>query len=70
MNQSTIKSQITIQELANAYKTYLCCSGHHKADMNERRVKEYTDDLLKRGITVPSEKELGELGVFNGQGSY
>lgn len=70
MNTAEIKSQITVQELANAFATGQQCSGHHKAAMNERLVEQYKEELMKHGISIPSDKELAEQGVYNGQGSY
>lgn len=70
MNTATIKTDVRIQELANAYVTYAMCHGHKKAERNERLMKGYTEELQRDGVTIPSDKELGEMGVFNGQGSY
>ena len=59
-----------LEQLANAYATYQQCSGHHKAEMNWRRVLQYKEQLTAKGIHFPPDRELGEMGTFNGEGSY
>ncbi len=59
-----------ISNLANATKTYYQAGGHNKAAMNKVKCTEYKEELVRRGMPVPYDKELLEYGVFNGDGSY
>lgn len=64
------KQTTILQKLANATKTYYNCSGHSKADRNEKICKEYKEQLTSSGINIPTDDELLKIGEFNGDGSY
>lgn len=66
----SIEASELLTKLCNATKTYYCCNGHSKAERNEYRAKQYTQELEAMGVTVPPVSELLEFGVFNGNGSY
>lgn len=70
MEENQISTEKLLAYLANAYATYLQCGGHHKANMNEMKVKKYKAQLDERKTRYPSDKDLGEIGVFNGDGAY
>ncbi len=55
--------------LANARITAAGCGGHKKADRNYKLVHQYEDELKKRGIEIPTDTTLYEVGIFNGEGS-
>lgn len=59
-----------LSHLANACKTYYQCGGHNKAEMNKQRMDSYRYELIKRIATIPSDDQLLETGIFNGNGSY
>lgn len=59
----------SIQELANATKTYYSVGGHTKAMLNKIRIKELKEELINKGIEIPSDEELIKIGKFNGKGS-
>lgn len=65
-----ISTENIIQQYANALVTYSNCNGHHKADMNREKIKEYAARLSELGIPLPNDIELFKIGVFNGDGSY
>jgi len=65
-----VTKTILIQHLANALTTWCNCGGHHKAEMNSRRVKQYRSELAELKIDPPSDKELYKIGIFNGDGAY
>jgi hypothetical protein len=56
--------------LANAKKTYSGAIGHMKAQFNDIRCHCYEQELIKRGVSIPTDDELLQVGVFNGDGSY
>lgn len=59
-----------LKMLANATKTYYQCGGHTKAAGNERNAKKWKELLKERNVPIPEDKELLEVGVFNGDGSW
>ena len=59
-----------INRLANAMKTGANCGGHTKAYHNNMIAAEYREELVSRGETIPSNKELYAQGSFNGEGSF
>lgn len=59
-----------VQKLANATKTYYGCFGHNKANMNKSNMDEYVRQLKKLKHNIPSDNELLDMGVFNGEGAY
>ena len=59
-----------INRLANAMKTGATCGGHTKAHYNNMASSEYREELVSRGETIPSDKELYAQGSFNGAGSW
>ena len=66
----TYTNEQLIQRLANATKTYYGCSGHTKAANNERKANEFKELLRERNVDIPTDKELLEVGQFNGDGSW
>ena len=68
--QTDTKAFTILEHLANAYATHQQCSGHHKAEMNWRKVLNYKEELDAMNVKYPSDRQLGEMGTFNGQGSY
>lgn len=68
------------QWLANAFVTGSQALGHGKTASNEQMVRQYREELNRRGEEVPElglfdgaelyKKGLYERGVFNGPGSY
>jgi hypothetical protein len=71
------------QWLKNALATS-CCAGHTKGHMNEVFAKQYRQELIERGNSIPSidfwecfraddhsyRQELIEGGTYNGPGSF
>lgn len=70
METTAVKTEDLIKMLANATVTYYECGGHHKAEMNEWRMKEYEEELKNRSAVIPSKEELLSTGIFNGKGAY
>ena len=70
MKTSELSSNELLEMLANACKTYYGSGGHHKAEMNKNRMVDYINELMKRKINAPTDKELLLKGIFNGIGSY
>lgn len=58
-----------VQMLANAFRTYNDALGHKKADRNDSMADEYRAKLKALGASIPSDKKLLEMGIFNGKGS-
>lgn len=59
-----------IKILANCMVTGASCGGHNKAHWNDVRVREITQQLQSRGVTIPAKDWLYENGSFNGEGAY
>ena len=66
----SIEASQLMTKLANATATYYECSGHNKAARNDIKRAEYREQLEAMNIAIPTDRELCELGVFNGEGSY
>ena len=69
-NLKAFTSVELINRLANAMKTGATCGGHTKAHHNNMIAAEYRTELVSRGETIPSDKELYAQGSFNGAGSF
>lgn len=69
-NKTPYTNEQLLQMLANATKTYYECGGHTKAEGNERKANKWKELLIKRRVHIPTDKELLEVGVFNGEGSW
>ena len=69
MTETTLTKETLLTMLANATKTHYCCNGHGKAERNEMKAKQYAEQLTAMNVPVPTDKELLEVGIFNGIGS-
>jgi DNA replication protein DnaD len=59
-----------VRSLANCHITAALALGHSKAENNERRAEEFRAILESEGIPIPTNAELCDIGVFNGDGAY
>tara|TARA_B100000524_G_scaffold278798_1_gene155469 strand:+ start:364 stop:588 length:225 start_codon:yes stop_codon:yes gene_type:complete len=64
----TLETSELKQWYMNAYETRSCL-GHWKHDRNRRLTELYSEELKKRGETIPSREDIDKHGIFNGEGS-
>ena len=67
MNTIEMSNDKLIEAWKNAQITFALCAGHNKARMNESLIKDYENEMKRRGLAIPDNYQDG---IFNGPGSF
>jgi hypothetical protein len=68
MNDTLTDSEV-VARAANALATSRQCFGHGKASRCEESFRYWKELAQSRGVCIPSDEQLAQIGTFNGPGA-
>lgn len=71
MNADIVESESSaiLRKYCNAMATYYGCTGHTKAELNDREAQGYVMEANRIGLILPDPVTAARMGTFNGPGS-